>query len=206
MTSLEVEHPRAAQAWTAFLAVIAVGHHLGTLSAPLGDVGAIQWADLVDLLLPYAVVATAGVALLSVGCRYQILGAAGLLAYVQGHGIHLAANSVAQREPGETAFFWDELAGHAIWYSGLYLVVGALMMGRAVRSAPGLLRVVLAVVVGVTFATNALGGHAVPLAVVACSVLAVLALRRREGVGVDVLVAALAALLSLAVAGALAVL
>lgn len=105
-------------------------------------------------------------ALLSVPPRHQIAGFGGLLGCVQGHGIHLAANSVAQREPGDTAFFWDELAGHAIWYSGLYFVVGALLMGQAVRSAPGLLRLVLAVAVGITFATNALGGHAVPLAVV----------------------------------------
>ena len=201
-----ISQVRAARAWTAFLVVIAVGHHLGTLTAPLGEVGDIQWADVVDLLLPWAVVATAGTALLAVSTRCQIVGAAGLLAYVQGHGIHLAANSIAERQPSATAFFWDELAGHAIWYSGLYVVVGALLVGRAVRTPPGLLRLVLAVVVGATFATNALGGHAVPLAVGACSLLAGLAVRRRTGLGVDVLVAAVAALISLAVAGALAVL
>ena len=155
-----ISQVRAARAWTAFLVVIAVGHHLGTLTAPLGEVGDIQWADVVDLLLPWAVVATAGTALLAVSTRCQIVGAAGLLAYVQGHGIHLAANSIAERQPSATAFFWDELAGHAIWYSGLYVVVGALLVGRAVRTPPGLLRLVLAVVVGATFATNALGGHA----------------------------------------------
>lgn len=179
--------------------MVAVGHHLGTLTAPLGEVGDIQWADLVDLLLPYAVVATAGTALLAVPVRCRIVGVVGLLAYVQGHGIHLAANSIAERQPGDTAFFWDELAGHAIWYSGLYLVVGALLVGAAVRTPPGRLRLALALAVGITFATNALGGHAVPLAIAACSLLAVLAIRRRAGLGVDVLVASVSGLLSLAV-------
>ena len=206
MTGPEVEQVRASRAWTALLAVIAVGHHLGTLTAPLGEVGDIQWADLIDLLLPWVVVATAGTALLAVPTRHRIVGAAGLLAYVQGHGIHLAANSIAERQPSDTAFFWDELAGHAIWYSGLYVVVGALLVGVAVRTPPGPLRLVLAAVMGTTFATNALGGHAVPLAVAACSLLAVLALRRPAGLGADVLVASVVALLSLALAGGLALL
>lgn len=191
----------APAAWTAFLAVIAVGHHLGSLLSPLGEVGDAQWADWLDLLLPYAVVATAGVALLAVPGRAQVAGAAGLLLYVQGHGIHLAANSIAQRQPSDTAFLWDELVGHAVWYAGLYLVVGALLVGRAVTTRPGPLRLLLAVAVGVTFCTNAVGGHAVPLATGASAVLAVLALRRRSGIGVDVLVAAVVALLSLAAYG-----
>lgn len=193
---------RAARAWTALLVVVAVGHHLGTFLSPLGRVGDAQWADWVDLLLPWAVVATAGTALLSVPRRAQTAGAAGLVAYVQGHGIHLAANSIAQRDPSDTAFLWDELVGHAIWYAGLYLVLGALLVGSAVTTRPGPVRLLLSVVVGTTLATNAIGGHAVPLAVGASSVLAVLAWRRREGLAVDVLVMAVVALVSLAAYGA----
>lgn len=184
-------------AWTALLAVIAVGHHLGTLLSPLGDVGDAQWADWIDLLLPWCVVATAGAALLAVAAPMQLLGAGGLVAYVQGHGIHLAANSVANRAGGDTAYLWDELVGHAIWYAGLYLVLGALLVGRPVMAPPGPLRLLLAVAVGVTLCSNAIGGHSVPLAVVACSLLAGLAWRRRSGNGIDVLVAALVALGSL---------
>lgn len=192
---------RSARAWTALLAVVAVGHHQGTFLAPLGRVGDTSWADWVDLLLPWAVVAAAGTALLAVPRRVQIAGVAGLLAYVQGHGIHLAANSIAQRDPSDTAFLWDELVGHAIWYSGLYLVLGALLVGQAVTTRPGPLRLLLSVVVGITLATNAVGGHAVPLAVGASSVLAVLAWRRRSGLAVDVLVMAVVALASLAAYG-----
>jgi len=189
---------RTVRAWTALLAVVAVGHHLGTLTAPLGELGDIQAADLLDLLLPYAVVAAAGVALLAVPRTAQVVGVAGLLLYVQGHGIHLAANSIAERQPSDTAFFWDERAGHAIWYAGLYLVLAALLLGRAVTTPPGPVRLLLSVAVGVTFATNALGGHAVPLAVVALLLLGGLAARRREGLAVDLLVAAVLGLLTLA--------
>ena len=189
---------RTERAWTTLLAVVAVGHHLGTLTAPLGELGDVQAADLPDLLLPYAVVAAAGVALLAVPRTAQVLGVLGLLLYVQGHGIHLAANSIAERQPSDTAFFWDELAGHAIWYAGLYLVLAALLVGRAVGTRPGPVRLVLSAAVGVTFATNALGGHAVPLAVVALLLLGGLAARRREGLAVDLLVAAGVGLLCLA--------
>ncbi|MCW2613203.1 MAG: hypothetical protein JWN08_197 [Frankiales bacterium] len=192
---------RSATAWTAFLVVLAVGHHLGSLLSPLGEVGDAQWADWIDLLLPYAVVATAGTALLAVPRGPRIAGAAGLVLYVQGHGIHLAANSIAQRDPGDTAFLWDELVGHAVWFTGLYLVIGALLVGRAVQEGPGPLRLLLSVAVGVTLCSNAIGGHAVPLAVGASSALALLAARRRTGAGVDVLVAAVVALVALAVYG-----
>ena len=188
---------RTVRAWTALLAVVAVGHHLGTLTAPLGELGYIQAADLLDLLLPYAVVAAAGVALLAVPRTAQVVGVAGLLLYVQGHGIHLAANSIAERQPSDTAFFWDELAGHWIWYAGLYLVLAALLVGRAVTTTPGPVRLVLSVAVGVTFATNALGGHAVPLAVVALLLLGGLAARRQQGLAVDLLLAAVVGLLTL---------
>lgn len=193
---------RPERAWTALLAVVAVGHHLGTLLGPLGAVGVVQQADLVDLLLPYAVVAAGGVGLLAVPRRAQVAGVLGLVLYVQGHGIHLAANSVAERQTSRTAVFWDELAGHALWYSGLYLLVGALLVGGAVTTRPGPLRAVLAVAVGLTFATNALGGHSVVLMVTACLVLLLLALRRRAGAAVDVGVAAAVALVSLPVLAA----
>ena len=193
---------RTTAAWTALLAVVAVGHHLGTLLAGLEPVGDVQQADLVDLLLPYAVVAAGGVALLGVPVGPRIAGVIGLVLYVQGHGLHLAANSIAERQDSPTAFFWDELAGHAIWYAGLYLLLGALLVGRAVATRPGPVRLLLSVAVGVTFATNALGGHAVPLAVGACLVLGGLAVRQRVGLAVDVLVAAVAGLLTLAAVAA----
>lgn len=191
---------RGTRHWTAFLAVIAVGHHLGTITAPLGDVGDTRWADWIDLALPWLVVATAGPVLLAARSR---LGAAGLVAYTSGHGIHLAANSVATQDGGDTAYLWDELVGHAVWYAGMYLVVLALLRATRELPAPGPLRLVLAVAVGVTWCTNAIGGHSVPLAVVANAVLLVLALRDRRGTATDVAVASSLALVSLALYGVL---
>ena len=124
------------------------------------------------------------------------------MAYVQGHGIHLAANSIATRDGSDTAFLWDELVGHAVWYAGLYLVVAALVLAsRDSTPRPGPLRLLLALAVGTTFATNAIGGHAVPLAVVANTVLLVMAVRRRTGTAVDLLVAAATALVVLVAYG-----
>ena len=171
----------------------------------LGEVGDAAWADWIDLGLPWLVVATAGACLLTAPAdrRARLLGAVGLVAYVQGHGVHLAANSIATRDGGDTAYLWDELVGHAIWYAGLYLVVAALVLAtRDTAGRPGPLRLLLALAVGVTFATNAIGGHAVPLALVANPLLLALAWRRRTGTALDLLLASAAALVTLAAYGA----
>jgi hypothetical protein len=34
-------------------------------------------------------------------------------------------HSIAERQDSPTTLFWDELAGHAIWYVGLSLLLGA---------------------------------------------------------------------------------
>jgi hypothetical protein len=69
------------------------------------------------------------------------------------------------------------LAGLAIWYARLYLLLGALLVGRAVPTRPGLVRLVLSAAVGVTFATNALS-RVVPLAVGTCLAVGILAAAR----------------------------
>lgn len=71
----------------------------------MGEVGATRWADWVDLATPYAVLGTAGLALstAAVPRRVWVLFAVGALTYAEGHGIHLAANSVANVVPGPTA-------------------------------------------------------------------------------------------------------
>jgi uncharacterized membrane protein YagU involved in acid resistance len=58
------------------------------------------------------------------GCarrRIWLVFGAGSIAYASGHGIHLAANSVANASPGPTAHLWDEVVGHYIWYVGVAL-------------------------------------------------------------------------------------
>ena len=124
---------------------LAVGllHHLGaaTSALPRGD-GATT-GDWLDLIVPVAVVGTALAALLAAGADRLGWGlfAVGALLYVEGHGIHLAANSVSnvlERHPApgpveDVVHLWDEVVGHYIWYAGLALLVVALarpLLGR----------------------------------------------------------------------------
>jgi hypothetical protein len=120
-----------------FAVVFAVGHHVGVGLEFLGDVGAsgTRWADWVDLAVPYAVV-LAGAGVLSAARADRIdwgLLLLGAVVYTQGHGIHLAANSVGNADPGDVAHLWDEQVSHWIWYLGLTVLVVAL-----VRAAPAM--------------------------------------------------------------------
>lgn len=112
----------------------------------------------------------------------------GALAYANGHGIHLAGNSVANTAPGDTAHLWDEVVGHAIWYAGVALLVAALAATMRGRPRPPWIGYALAVGVGLTWATNALGGGpvvpALALALGACW----WGWRERSGLGVVLLV------------------
>lgn len=152
--------------WLGVLAAVyVVGHHTGTALAPLGTVGPTRWADWVDLLLPYALFASAAMVLLRAEATrraWVVLGVAAVV-YTQGHGIHLAANSIGN-ELGHAPVItlWDEHLGHYLWYLGVALLAAALSLG--VRT-PELSRAgwVLAALVALTLTTNAIEGQSVPL-------------------------------------------
>ncbi len=152
--------------WLAvFAVVVVIGHHTGTMLAPLGSVGPTRWADWVDLFLPYLLVGAAAMVLLRAQASRQawvVLGV-GALVYTQGHGLHLAANSVGN-EVGHAAVIslWDEYVGHYIWYFGLAVVVAALVLAvrDVVVSWGGW---VLAGLFALTLSTNAIEGQTVPL-------------------------------------------
>jgi hypothetical protein len=139
-----------------------ITHHLGLLPGGLGDAGGgTRWADWLDLLVPWAVVGPALAALAAAGAdrRGWLIGLSGSLLYVQGHGIHLAANSVANaRGDAEPVHLWDEVVGHLLWYGGFAVLVVALAGAYASvglkRSVPA---ACLALLTGVTWATNAYG-------------------------------------------------
>jgi hypothetical protein len=114
-----------------FALAVAIGHHIGVGLGPIGDVGhtGTRWADWIDLLVPYVVVGSAAMALVRArtdrtGWALLILSA---VAYAQGHGIHLAANSVGNAVGGHVAHIWDEEVSHWIWYAGLSGMVLALI-------------------------------------------------------------------------------
>jgi hypothetical protein len=148
--------------WLALFAVaVILGHHVGTGLEPLGTVGTTRWADWIDLAVPYAVLGCAAGALAVVRpprSRWALLAVAGIL-YTQGHGIHLAANSIGNVDPGETAHLWDETVGHYIWYTGLIGVVAALALALATQPASrSAWRLPLALVFGFTIFTNSVEG------------------------------------------------
>jgi hypothetical protein len=144
-------------------AAYSVCHHLGSLPDGIGDAGrGTRVADWLDLLVPFLVLVPALGALLSARVprsRY-VWFAVGSWLYATGHGIHLAANSVGNVAPGETAHLWDEVVGHWVWYSGVAVVAAALATTLPERPVPRRpMAWLLAAAVGATWGTNATGGH-----------------------------------------------
>lgn len=184
----------------------AVLHHLGLLPDGLGPgPDGTRWADWLDLLVPWLVLAPAAWTMVAAEASRGTWLAFGMgaLAYANGHGIHLAGNSVANVEPGDTAHLWDEVVGHAIWYAGVALLVGALATTMRGRPRPSWVGYPLALGMGLTWATNALGGGPVVLALLLALAAAGWGWRERDGLGVVLLVGSLpgAALLVGAVVG-----
>jgi hypothetical protein len=123
------------RALLAFALAVAVFHNLPAVSGRFGD-----W---VDLVTPFAVLGAAAVVL--VVLRPPLWPAAIALAagvaYADGHGIHLAANSIHAEEltgaAEDTAYFWDERFGHIEWHIGwLGLLVAFPLAERFGRGAP----------------------------------------------------------------------
>ena len=176
---------------------------LGTVTEPLGDVGDAQWGDWLELLAPWAVTGAAVLVLVAAPAsrRVRVAAGAGLVAYVHGHGIHLAANSIATRDGGDTAYLWDELVSHQLWLGGAWLLLAALVTAtREALTRPGALHVVAAAAVGATLAANGIGGHAVPLTVAAAAGVGLLSLRRAAVDGLVLAAATLVTLVGYAVA------
>jgi hypothetical protein len=128
-----------ARSWTpgrcavAFAAVVAVFHHLPLLAGPFGI------HDATDLVTPFAVVGAALAALLSLRAspRALLVAFVGATLYVDGHGIHLSANSVGDNpisgRAAEVAHFWDEQFGHFWWHLGWFVLVGAIGLAESGR-------------------------------------------------------------------------
>jgi hypothetical protein len=165
-----------------FAATVIVAHHVNTALGPLGYLGTTRWADWVDLLVPYAVVGTAAAVLAATRAgRWEWIAlAATAILYTQGHGIHLAANSIAGVEPSDAVHLWDETVGHWLWYSGLAGLVATL--AYAVRDVPASRSVwalVLSLGFGFTICTNSIEGGTAALGLVCGIVFAAWGLRER---------------------------
>jgi hypothetical protein len=175
--------------WLVLLAVgYAVSHHVGTLFTGLGDVGSTQtrWADWIDLATPYVVTGAAGGALRAARASrltWTIFWFAAVL-YTQGHGIHLAANSVGNVAPGDPAYLWDEHVGHYLWYTGFALLVATLAAALAERRHRGGVGAhLLALLVGFTNFTNSVEGQTPVLGIVVAVVFVGWGFVTRDGLG-----------------------
>lgn len=167
----------------AFAVAVNIGHHVGVVSEPFGEIGTTRVADWIDLAVPYAVVGLAAAFLVAVDAprRAWLVFGAGAIAYTQGHGIHLAANSIANVDSSSTIHLWDEVVGHYVWYGGLALVVAALALAAGDRRlATSPLAIVLAVLFGFTVFTNSVEGGTPLLGIATGIVFVAWGLRRRD--------------------------
>ena len=136
--------------------------------APLGYAapGSTRWEDYVDLLTPYAVLGPALLVLARAGAprRLWVAALVGCGLFVQGHGLHLSANSIAYASgPQAPAYLWDEQVGHHPWFAGLTAMLVAVV--QAVRPLPvrgGPVALLLALLVGLTWAANIVEAGAAP--------------------------------------------
>lgn len=190
MSAYTERHARSFGGWLVLLALgYGVLHHGGTLFTGLGEVGPTRWADWIDLLTPYVVTGAAAGALHAAGAGRRCWAAFwfGTVLYTQGHGIHLAANSVGNALPGTDPYvvhLWDETVGHYLWYAGFAVIVVALALAVADRRARGGLAAhLLAAVVGFTHFTNSVEGQTPWLGVGTALVFAVWGLLTRDGMG-----------------------
>jgi hypothetical protein len=130
----------------------------------------------------------------------------GSAVFVQGHGLHLSANSISYASGIDApAYLWDEVVGHHLWFAGLTVVL--VVVAEAVRSSPvplGPPARLLACLVGITWGVNVVEGGTVPFGASLALGLTVYGWRTRRGGAGTLLVLAFG--LSLALVAAYGVL
>lgn len=148
----------ASRALLAFAGAVLVFHHLPSLA---GDAA----GDWIDLVTPFAVI---GASTLLIGRRVPplalVVAVVAAVTYVDGHGIHLAANSIGHEDLAgdakDVTHFWDEEWGHFEWHLGLFALIGAFCLAE--RGHPVQVdrwaAVLAAVALGWTFFTSTVEG------------------------------------------------
>ena len=111
---------------------------LEQLPAGLGRAG--TW---VDLVTPFVVLAAAAIVLARQRRDVLLLALVAAIAYVDGHGIHLAANDIGHYETvaghaEEVRHFWDEFFGHLEWHLGFFGLLAAFALADDRRAGRGL--------------------------------------------------------------------
>lgn len=144
-----------------FAATLLVFHNL---PAPAGRFG-----DWIDLVTPFAVLATAAavLGLLRPPPWVWAVALTAGIAYTDGHGIHLAANSIRSEgltgSAEDTAYFWDERFGHIEWHVGLIVLLVAFALaerfGRGTARSSPFAAALVAVMLGFTLFTGTVEGQ-----------------------------------------------
>jgi hypothetical protein len=172
---------------TGFAGAIVFGHHVGTIFKPLGEVGDTRWADWIDILTPYLVLGCAAAALLAADAtrRTWLIFAFGAVTYTEGHGVHLSSNSIGNAIDYQgIGHFWDEVVSHNLWYVGWVVIVIALCRTLAARPvSTGWPAHLLAVLYGLTWATNGIEGGTAIQGMVAAAFFAAWGWRARARAG-----------------------
>jgi hypothetical protein len=170
---------RADRAFLTFCAAVFVFHDLPVLAGPL-----------VDLYTPLLVVGAAALVLVSLRAdlRTTWLALAAGVVYVDGHGIHLAANDVRNYdtvtgEAARVAHFWDERWGHLEWHAGWFALLAVFCLAE-LRAPGGRLDVrvlaLAAVLLGATLFTNTVEGQTWWLELLATPLFVLFAVRSRR--------------------------
>jgi len=124
----------------------------------IGDAG--TW---VDLVTPFAVIGAAAYALRDARALALVVGLASAILYVNGHGIHLAANDIGHHQLAgraeEVRHFWDERWGHLEWHLGLFGLLAAFALADARRASPTRAQLAAALLIGWTLFTNTVEGQ-----------------------------------------------
>lgn len=178
-------------------------HHIGLLPGGLGaGPDGTRILDWLDLAVPWVVLASAAAVLWAEQARPLVwaLFGAGAISYTSGHGIHLAANSIGNQVSHETVHLWDEPVGHHIWFAGVALVLAALALTMTGKPRPPIPGHVLALAVGLTWASNAVGGGTEAFSLFVALAATAFGWRHRDGLAVLLLVGFLPAVLTLVVA------
>jgi len=151
----------------------------------------LSWGDTLDFLTPFAVIPFAYVlysrlnrisqsshspvsSSRSLHILAKVILAVGFLSYVEGHGLHLSANSIARLLQGmegtnvfKATYLFDEIISHFIWIVGLYLIsLGLIIFAWRLSFKPFIRKSMIllsagAVLYGFTYTLEAIEGQTV---------------------------------------------
>lgn len=151
----------------------------------------VSWGDALDFLTPFSVIPVAFFLFTRIrretednrgsspffGKMAGVVLGFGFLLYVDGHGLHLSANSIARLLDGQkgsdlfkAVYVYDEVISHYMWDSGVFLIsLGLILAATALpreKSFSGASLVFLllgAALYGFTFTVSGIEGQTVPL-------------------------------------------